>query len=274
VVMSREKKVIPGIKVEKTDKYLIATISELSEELKVVVRNRFSAICYGENYSLLKDGNYTYIRTVEEFLKRIQPKSSRVKTGMIGELIIHVVTGLVYPGYKTIVPYFNLEERNIKKGFDSVIYSADIGLWACEVKSSREETPTRGVGNKIKSLIKTAHNDLSTKLQRQDDVCRLWGNAMNGLQVACGHLKDEKEVLQQIILKYQEEARTPQCGPDRHNVILSSVLISGEELGVDSGCVIEKHSEYKETYNKLMIFAVHKSITIDLLEFFKQEAGG
>jgi hypothetical protein len=77
-------------------------------------------------------------------------------TGMLGEFIIHVLTGIVYPGYKTIVSYFNLEERNIKKGFDSVIYSADIGIWAYEVKSSRKESLKGSVDSKIKNLIQIA----------------------------------------------------------------------------------------------------------------------
>lgn len=266
--------VVPGIEIKKNDKYLIAMISELSDELKKIIRERFSAICHGEQCSLMNAGNYTYAHTVEEFLIRIKTKRTRVKTGMLGELIVHVLTGIVYPGYKTIVPYFNLEERNIKKGFDSVIYSADIGIWAYEVKSSKKETLKGSVDGKIKSLIQIAHSDLSKKLKEQDDTSRLWGNAMNGLQVACGHLTDEKDVLQRIILKHQEEARTPECGPERHNVILSSVLMSGEELEISRKCVEEKHEEYEGTYNELMIFAIHKSIMIDLLDFFQQEVNG
>ena len=118
-----------------------------------------------------------------------------MKTGMLGEFIIHVLTGIVYSGYKTIVPYFNLEERNINKGFDSVIYSAYIGIWAYEVKSSRKETLKGSADRKIKNLIQTAHSDLSKKINEQDETSRLWGTAMNGLQVACGHLTDEKDVL-------------------------------------------------------------------------------
>jgi hypothetical protein len=263
--------VIDGMEYEKTDKFLIATISELSEGLKDVIRDSFSAICHGEQNSLTGRGNYTYKRTVEEFLIRIKSKSSRVQTGMLGELMVHVLTGIVYPGYKTIVPYFNLEERNIKKGFDSVIYSLDIGIWAYEVKSSKPRDFNGNVDSKIKNLIQVAHNDLSGKLEQQDEVSRLWGSAMSGFRVACGHL-DEKAALEEIILDYQDGARTPECGPENHNVILSSVLISGEEeLGISSECVADRHAEYVGTYNELMIFAVHKSILVDLLEFFEQE---
>jgi TPR repeat protein len=41
---------------EKTDKFLIATISELSEGLKDVIRDSFSAICHGEQNSLTGRG--------------------------------------------------------------------------------------------------------------------------------------------------------------------------------------------------------------------------
>jgi hypothetical protein len=263
--------VIEGIACKQTDKYLVATVSELSEELKDVIRSRFSAICHGEQNSLQGRGNYTYLRTVKEFLKRIGTKSNRVQTGMLGELMIHVLTSIVYPGYKTIVPYFNLEERNIKKGFDSIIYSADIGIWAYEVKSSRQLSFKGDVDKKTKSLLKVANDDLSEKLKQQDEVGRLWGSAMNGFQVACGHLKDEKKVLEEIILDYQDEARTPECGPEDHNVILSSVLFSGVDQDISAKCIVDKHAEYAGIYKKLLIFAVHKSITIDLLAFLEQE---
>lgn len=266
------KKIVSGVEIKKSDDYLIAMISELSDELKEIIRERFSEICLGEQYSLMDAGNYTYIRTVEEFLTRLRSKTTKVKTGMLGELVVHVLTGIVYPGYKTIVPYFNLEERNIKKGFDSVIFSEDIGIWAYEVKSSKPKQLRGSVDSKIKSLIQTAHSDLSGKLKNQDDASRLWGLAMNGLQVACGHLRDEKDALQNIILQYQEDVRTPECGPEQHNVILSSVLMSAEEdLEISRKCVAEKHEEHKACYNRLMVFAVHKSILVDLITFFEGE---
>lgn len=261
---------IEGITIREDKDYLIAKVFELSEELKNELRKRFTAICRGEENSLLNRGSYTYKRTVEEFIKRIENKTDKIRTGMIGEFIVHVLTGLLLPNHKTIVPYFNLEERSIRKGFDSVIYSPEMGIWVYEVKSSKNTNSRVNVDSKIKSLIKTAHDDLSAKLADQDETTRIWDNAMHGFQVACGH-SDEKDILKEIILDYQDVARTDECNPNLHNVILSSVLISGsdKEIGVD--CVTNKHEEYKGTYDKLLIFAVHKSLTIDLLNFFAQE---
>lgn len=190
---------------------------------------------------------------------------------MLGELIVHVLTNLLFKDYKTIVPYFNLEERSIKKGFDSVIYSPDIGIWVYEVKSSKQQG-TVNLDSKTKRLIKTAHEDLSGKLAQQDETSRIWDNAMNGFQVACGHLGDEKEILQNIILDFQETANTVENGPNTHNVILSSVLFSENSDEIGASCVAEKHQEYNASYRKLMIFAVHKSLSVDLMNFFEQEA--
>lgn len=262
---------IQGIRIKKTDDFLIARVLELSEELKTVLRDRFTAICRGEQNSLLNRGSYTYKRTVKEFLKRIEPKSEKTQTGMLGELIVHVLTGLNYLEYKTIVPYFNLEERSIRKGFDSVIYSPDMGIWVYEVKSSRKNGSKVNIDSSTKSLIKTAHDDLSAKLAEHDESTRIWDNAMNGFQVACGHFGDEKKILENIILGYQDDVRTEECSPNLHNVILTSVLISGSVKEIGKACVLDKHKEYKNTYSKLQIFAVHKSVTVDLLNFFKQE---
>ena len=262
---------IQGVRIKETDDYVIAMISELSEGLKTVLRDRFTAICRGEQNSLLNRGSYTYKRTVEEFLKRIESKSEKIRTGMLGELIIHVLTGLNYPKYKTIVPYFNLEERSIKKGFDSVIYSPDMGIWVYEVKSSRKNGSKVNIDSSTKSLIKTAHDDLSAKLAERDESTRIWDNAMNGFQVACGHFGDEKKILENIILDYQDDTQTEECSPNIHNVILSSVLISESDNEIGEDCVFDKHKEYKSTYRELLIFAVHKSVTVNLLDFFKQE---
>lgn len=263
---------IQGVRIKETDDYVIATVSELSEGLKMVLRDRFTAICRGEQNSLLNRGSYTYKRTVEEFLKRIERKSEKIRTGMLGELIVHVLTGLNYPEYKTIVPYFNLEERSIAKGFDSVIYSPDMGIWVYEVKSSKKNGSKINIDSSTKSLIKTAHDDLSAKLAEHDESIRIWDNAMNGFQVACGHFGDEKKILEKIILGYQDDTRTEECSPTIHNVILSSVLISGSDKEIGENCVIDKHKEYRNTYRELLIFAVHKSVTVNLLDFFKQEA--
>jgi len=262
--------VIEGITIKQAENYLIATVVELSEELKSELRKRFTAICRGEDNSLLNRGSYTYKRTVAEFIKRIEKKSDTTRTGMLGELIVHVLTGLFLSDHKTIVPYFNLEERSIRKGFDSVIYSPEMGIWVYEVKSSKNTSSRVNVDSKTKSLIKTAHEDLSAKLADQDETTRIWDNAMHGFQVACGH-SDEKNILQNIILDYQDVARTEECSPNLHNVILSSVLISSSDDEIGEDCVTDKHEDYKNTYEKLLIFAVHKSLTIDLLEFFSQE---
>ncbi len=261
---------IEGIKTIKTKGYLVTTVFGLSDDLKAELRKRFTAICRGEENSLLNRGSYTYKRTVEEFLKRIESKPEKIKTGMLGELIVHVLTGLLHPDHKTIVPYFNLEERSIRKGFDSVIYSPDMGIWVYEVKSSKNTSLQVNVDSKTKSLIKTAHDDLSAKLADQDDTTRIWDNAMHGVQVACSH-SDEKRILKEIILDYQDAARTEDCSPNLHNVILSSVLISNSDKEIGADCVGEKYKEYKSTYGKLFIFAVHKSLSIDLLDFFSQE---
>ncbi len=260
---------IRGVTLNQTDDYMIATITELSDELKTVIRDRFSAICHGEQNSLLNRGSYTYGRTIEEFLTRVRSKDTNTQTGMLGELVVHVLTVIMYPNYRTIVPYFNLEERNVKKGFDSIIYSPDFGIRVCEVKSSK--TSPSSVDSKIKSLLKTAHDDLSKKLEKQDDTIRLWTSAMNGFRAACSHLKDEKKVLENIIADHQDQAWADNCSPKHHDVILSSVLITEKDGEITTQSLVEKHGEYKDSYNTLMVVAVRKSLAIDLLNFFSEE---
>jgi hypothetical protein len=265
-------KSIDGLLVSRSSEYLIVEVATLSEDLKNAIRNRFATICHGEQLSLLKSGSYTYKNTVLEFLTRIKSKAENTQTGMIGEFLVHVITGLFYPDYRVIIPYFNLEERSIRKGFDSVIYSTGLGVWTYEVKSSKPTDTSKDIDTHIKTLINIAHKDLSGKLKESDEQVRLWGNAMSGMQVACGHLKDEKEILQNIILDYQNHARANTDGPKKYNVILCPVLISGRApMTISKAAVVAKHNEHKNEYKKLMVLAIHKSTAVGLINFLESE---
>lgn len=264
--------ILDGLKVfYDKDEFLLAHLSELTDAFKDELRKRFAIICHGENLASKMRGNYTYHKSVDEFLKRLKNKSDNVITGMLGELVVHVITGLVYPGYRTIVPYFNLEERNNKKGFDSIIFSHEIGMWTTEVKSSKNTKDTVSVHSCINDLLQTAHTDLISKLNNQDEVSRLWGQAMNGFQVACGNLKDEKETLENIILSYQEDDFEEASGPESHRVILSSVLSSNSNEMIPNEVMENKYSQHKGAYKELMLIGIHKSLCLELIEFFQQE---
>ena len=75
-------------------------------------------------------------------------------------------------------PFFNTEERNVKKGFDVVLSkTGSTELWLAEVKSGNIHA-NKDVSQTAVELINTAQNDLNNRLN--GDSVSLWLNAVNG----------------------------------------------------------------------------------------------
>ena len=53
---------------------------------------------------------------------------------MVGELLVHTIFSNYFQDYQSLSPFFNLEENNIKKGFDLVLLKNN-EIWINEVKA-------------------------------------------------------------------------------------------------------------------------------------------
>ena len=247
-------------------------MSSLDDQLKGYVRERLSSICHGENLASKNRGAYTYYKTIKELNIRLQKASENIRVGMIGELMVHIIIGIIWKDYRTIVPYFNLEDRNIKKGLDSIIYSISNGMWAAEVKSGVEDkNDLESLNLKTKNLLDVAHNDISGKLKSNDETQRIWQHAMNGFQVACSHLKDEKQGIENIIFRNQELNEDKECSPSNFNVILSSVALCVTENDISLENIEEIFKKRCSSYDQMMIISIRKSIEEELKEFLVTE---
>lgn len=78
---------------------LVCHISSLSEDLKNKIRERLSAICNGAAKAASRSELYTYRLTLKEFLNRYESKTDKIKKGMIGELLTHVLFMHFYENY-------------------------------------------------------------------------------------------------------------------------------------------------------------------------------
>ncbi len=55
---------------------------------------------------------------------------------MLGELLSHVIILKLFPNFEVVSPFFNMEEKSIRKGFDLLLYEASTNnIWITEVKS-------------------------------------------------------------------------------------------------------------------------------------------
>src|SRR5690554_1107215 len=113
----------------------VVVVERLSEELQELIRARLSAVCHGAVRAAEDEEFYSYSRTVAEFLRRFDPKPKKIKTGMVGELLVHIFAGMTFPSLASGAVFFNKEERSMKKGFDLTFHDdSRQELWYAEVK--------------------------------------------------------------------------------------------------------------------------------------------
>src|SRR5665648_627876 len=191
--------VIPGIRFLKKDKYAICHIDDFSDPLKNIIRNQLSSVCHGPLKSSSQRKAYNYKNTLKEFIKRYETKAPETKIGMIGEFITHILVLQFFSEFKTVSPYFNFEERSIKKGFDIVLFSIENNLlWITEVKS-RELHKDKSSKETNMDLLGTAKRDLKKRLNENETI--LWENAINAASIALG----KKEEIEKFLLKVNKE---------------------------------------------------------------------
>ena len=111
---------IPGVEKEDYTDYILYYINDLSLELKTEIRNRLVLICHGAEQAKSSSKIYSYKETLKEFIKRYNtdnPSWTDRKKGLVGELLVHVVLE-IEGRFTTASPFFNMEERSFKKGYD------------------------------------------------------------------------------------------------------------------------------------------------------------
>lgn len=155
----------------------LVIVRELSDELKSHISAHLAAICHGRATSDEDPAYYSFGKTLDEFLARIDTKPWETQLGMLGEFLTHVLAPSRFPDVILSSVYFNKEERNVKKGFDLTFARADWSrVWYSEVKAGELHNGT--ATDKIRALIGTAVHDLREKLS---DPSRrsLWDSAVD-----------------------------------------------------------------------------------------------
>jgi hypothetical protein len=262
---------IKGVSVDHTDCATVCKINYFSAELKSAIRNRLSAICHGpeavENERIFA----SYKNTLKEFNKRYGSKTDKIKKGMIGELLTHILLFETHPNYQPFNPFFNMEEASIKKGFDLVVFDSSSNmLWISEVKSGNAGVKEANKFNK--TLLNTAKGDLKERLK--DNETNLWHNAINGAKLALltGRVKDRiNQILEEC---YQEAADGRQDGFSK-NVILISVTYKSTNDPITIDNVNQKACSIKNEFifNEVVVFSIQKETYQRVADFLTHEAG-
>ena len=266
---------ISGITKEDCSDYIIYFIEELSDELKQEIRNRLVAVCHGADQAQSSLKIYSYRETVKEFVKRYKTNkdaSEDRKKGMIGELLVHIILELE-GRFLTASPFFNMEERSFKKGYDVALFeTATNELWIAEVKSGNIQKGQKNASSAIVGLINTAKNDLKTRLN--DSNTSLWLNALNAAKVSMSDSNHQKDAVMKLLGQCADDAVDENNSSDSFNVVLSATLFHPMSEHMEATKVGKKHIKIVKEglFKKVFIMAIQKETFDAVYNFLESEA--
>ena len=259
-----------GVSIDQDGFATVCRIDEFSDELRNEIRNRLSAICHGPDAVSGERIFFTYERTIEEFNKRYSSKSENIKKGLIGELLTHIFLLKIHPSLEPATPFFNMEERSIKKGFDLIVLDNKLNqIRISEVKSGSAGTNNADSFNK--SLLNNAKNDLKKRLG--ENKTNLWYNAINGAKKALSSGKVKDRIIEILEECYQEAEDEEQDGSTK-NVILISVTYKSTDDPITVTEVKKKGEEIinDELFGDVIVFSIQKETYQRVAEFLEAEA--
>lgn len=262
---------IEGIEIKKANSHVtICVVSDFSEQLKVSIRENLVKICHGAKKAEFYPNVYSYKATLGDFLLRYEKKRYKQKIGMIGELIAHILLLHDYNYFKSVNPFFNMEEKNVKKGFDLVLVDTFTNqLWITEVKSGLLGN-MKNSSKKNQSLLSKAKSDLVKRLNANDRT--LWYNAINGADIAMKENNIKEEIIHTLHSCIIDSSNECANSSDK-NVILASVLFNDTSDSIDITNTEKYHESQKkaELFKDIIFFTIHKNTYEKVYGFLKEE---
>lgn len=180
-----------GIIEKKIGESIILEIHNLSNELQNKIKEQLVEICHGE-YALVSTSKYlSFDETIKELVNHRLPKSTNKKIGAIGEILLNVMIR-EFTDMKIVSPFFNIEERNVKKGFDIIAVDSAGDLWIIESKAG-EQGKLKSSTEKVCERINVAKRDLDTRLNT--DNSQLWLNAIKSVKSSLDDNSEKKTIM-------------------------------------------------------------------------------
>ncbi|HBC3834140.1 Hachiman antiphage defense system protein HamA [Vibrio parahaemolyticus] len=268
-------KTIEGLIINSGADYLTCHVQLLTHEIKNCIRNHLQNICYGTALAERGLSGQTYQRTLKAFRSRYTSKTDNIKKGMIGELLTHVIIFELFENLEVVSPFFNMEEKSQRKGFDLILAEASgKDVWITEVKSGALNQ-TGCPDNSTRGFLNTAKSDLNRRLNESEMT--FWQNAINSTNNSILDCRDYKDVIIKILDDELVAAADEKANSEDNNVILVSILYSDVNNPFKSDTVIETCSKIKEEaiFNKVFTLSIQKSTYEKVAHFlFEEELDG
>jgi|SRR5690554_1287923 len=245
----------------------ICIVENLSEDLKEIIRKQLSSICHGATIGESGKKSYSYHNTLREFLKRYDTKSESTKKGMIGELLSHVLFIEFFREFQIISPFFNLEERSIKKSFDILLYSSDQkNIYYTEVKSGNAKDEKSD--DKNITLLGIAKSDIQQKLNDNND--NNWLNAINGAKISLEKKNIKNEVIE-ILENCLEDSQESNLNSKGKSVILVSVTYNSISDKITLSRVKDYSTKNAKDFCRCILFSIQNETYQSIESFLRAE---
>lgn len=263
---------IAGLTHEHSGDLAICHIELLSDDIKALIRKNLTTICHG-SYSTGSRGSslFSYQATLVSFFDRYNSKPAKTKMGMIGELLSNVLITEIFGEFTVVSPFFNLEEKSIKKGFDLLLYRAsDTSIWITEVKSGNLHKD-KTHDETARELLNTAKADLVGRLNSQETM--YWLNALHSVQSAVSTKSDYKVILEEILIDYGSAAADKIASSNDKCVVLISNLFEPLDTKISKDTAVQflDKTVKANLFSKVFVFCVQKKTFSRVVEFLESE---
>lgn len=249
-----------GVVERKIGKSIILEIHNLSDELKDKIKEQLVEICHGE-YALVSASKYfSFDETIKELVNYRLPKVKNKKIGAIGEILLNVMIR-EFTDMKIVSPFFNMEERNVKKGFDIIAVDSAGDLWIIESKAG-EQGKLKTSTEKVCERINVARKDLDTRLNK--DNSQLLLNAIKSVKSSLDD-NSEKKTIMNIL-----EKNSNSCSSIDKNVVLGGTVFCLFDSVIEASKLNNLYISILKSnkFSKIRLIAIQKQtfqVVIDYL---------
>lgn len=262
-----------GVSFQQIDNYALCCIEHFSDELKAALKDNLTRICHGVDQASRDRAMFKYPATLRAFWDRYSSKTKKTQIGMLGELLSHVVILKLFPDFDVVSPFFNMEEKSIRKGFDLLLYkSSSNEVWITEVKSgglAKDKTPCTAT----RDLLAKARDDLKVRLAEQE--LNHWQNAINAARSSIHSKADFRESVLEILELEGDMAVENSATAADNNVFLISALFHDVSKRVAKQTISKFTADLtgRAIFKTVLVLSLHKGTLECLEDFLKEEAG-
>ncbi|MFC6689919.1 hypothetical protein ACFQD2_01105 [Pseudomonas lini] len=214
-----------GVSFKQVDQYALCCVENFSDELKLALRENLTRICHGADQASKDRAIYKYSATIKHFWnERYSKKTWETRIGMLGELLSHVIILKLFPNFDVVSPFFNMEEKSIRKGFDLLLYETSTNnVWITEVKSGGRGADKTSC-SATSAQLRLARDDLKRRLAEPE--LNHWLNAINAAKNAIHNKANYRDSVIEILEMEGDLAEEDGASASDNNVFLVSALFS------------------------------------------------